>query len=170
MVARTSLVQQVASSMSQLVKLLLLDIFHSPKGSPCDLGIALQGPSAADNCRIYFHFSIFIQDGASQRICYSVKGDSGSKFCLKCMNQTCIVLPGQADEDHAICKAIKKSGLKLSSDQQVLDSWDRLAAKYLTETSQDFKHWEQATGWTFSPHSLMHCKELRPQANFQLYA
>ena len=162
MVARTSLVQQVASSMSQLVKLLLLDIFHSPKGSPCDLGIALQGPSAADNCRIYFHFSIFIQDGASQKICYSVKGDSGSKFCLKCMNQTCIVLPGQADEDHAICKAIKKSDLKLSSDQQVLDSWDRLAAKYLTETSQDFKHWEQATGWTFSPHSLMHCKELRP--------
>lgn len=69
MVARTSLVQQIASSMSQLVKLILLDIFHSPKGSPCDLGIALQGPSVADNCRLYFHFSILVQDGASQKIC-----------------------------------------------------------------------------------------------------
>ena len=107
-------------------------------------------------------FSILVQDGASQKICYSIKGDSGSKFCLKCMNQTCIALPGQADEGHAICKAIKKSDLKLSTDQEVLDSWDRLARKYLTETSKNFKFWEQATGWTFSPHSLMHCKELRP--------
>ena len=155
MVARTSLVQQIASSMSQLVKLILLDIFHSPRGSPHDLGIALQGPS-------HFTFSLLVQDGASQKICYSIKGDSGSKSCLKCMNQTCIALPGQTDEDHAVCKAVKKSDLKPSSDRQVLDSWDGMATKYFTETSQNFKHWEQATGWTFSPHSLMHCKELRP--------
>ena len=46
--------QSIAGQMGQVMKLVLLQIFHSSLGSPTDLGVALQGPTVADNCRLFF--------------------------------------------------------------------------------------------------------------------
>lgn len=160
-VARSGVVQSIAGQMGQVMKLVLLQIFHSSLGSPTDLGVALQGPTVADNCRLFFQFAIFIQDGAAQKQVYSIKGDSGSKFCLKCMNQTCILPPSDTNEDNAICKAVKKSDLLLSTNEQVVASWDRLASKMATETLAECKLWMKATGWSWTPHGILGCPRLR---------
>ena len=110
---------------------------------------------------MYFTPGYFIQDGASQRECFTIKGDSSSKFCLKCSNQVAVLLEGETDEKKAVCKATKKSDLVLTSNEECLQSWDRLHSRKATCGAKDFKLWEQASGWTYTPHGLMGCALLR---------
>lgn len=104
---------------------------------------------------------LFVQDGASQKACFSLKGDAGSKFCLKCSNQICILMPGEDDQDNAVCKVTCESDLMLSTNQEVLDSFDRLQARKGACSAKEFNMWEQASGWTFTQHGLLACHELR---------
>lgn len=159
-VQRTTFVQKLAGQMSQVIKHLLLSIFHGQLASPQSLGVLLEKPDGS-KFRVYFDLGFFVQDGASQRECFSIKGDSGSKFCLKCSNQICILMPGEEDEENAVCKATKKADLVLASNQEVFASFDRLAARQSTCSSKDFKAWEQASGWTYTEHGIMACQPLR---------
>ena len=159
-VQRSSTVAEIEGHMSQVIKHLLCTIFHGKMASPQHLGIMLDKPDGS-KWRLYFTLGYFIQDGASQRECFTIKGDSGSKFCLKCSNQVAILLEGETDEEKAVCKATKKSDLVLTSNEECLQSWDRLHSRKATCTAKDFKLWEQASGWTYTPHGLMGCALLR---------
>ena len=161
MVAKSSQVAKLAGHMSQVMKILLLEIFCSEAGSPADIGIILQGPQPEERLRFWFQFGVLIQDGSAQKFSYGIKGDSGSKFCLKCSNQTCILLPGEEDEENAICPAKMKKELILATNEDVYQSFDRLSARLETERPAIFKAWEQATGWTYTQHGLMYCQQLR---------
>ena len=160
LVARSSIVHQAEGHMGQLMKIFLMEIFEAGPASPTELGVALQGPTKADDIKIFFRFSIFIQDGASQKLTYGIKGDSGNKFCLKCINQIC--LKGMSeDPDDDICLAKTKAELRLATNEEVFASFQRLANKSTTETAAAFKKWEQATGWIFTEHGLFGCQALK---------
>lgn len=159
-VCRSSRVQQIAGHMSQVVKELLLSIFKTDAGNPEEFGILVHDASRRP-FRFVFQFSLLVQDGSAHKYCFGVKGDSGSRYCLKCANV--LQLETGLVEDEAVVKMpLSKSALVLSTDAAVCASFDRLEKRHGVCPSSEFAQWEQASGWSFSEHGIMACKELRP--------
>ena len=102
-----------------------------------------------------------LADGAAQKQVWSSKGDSGTRFCLLCAN-----VHGQvaehADEDphECHCTTTQYSQLRLVTDQELLDRYQRLHARSSSCIKKDFAHWQQATGLTYSKYALMLNKPL----------
>ena len=52
-------------------------------------------------------------------------------------------------------------GPHMDVSEEMLASWDRMAARFGNCTSAEWKKWQQATGITYSPEALLACDELR---------
>ena len=119
--------QEVAleGNMSQVFKQVLQEMFENPKAQP-QHGLFLH-----DHTRLAFIPSILVQDGAAHKYIWSIKGDSGSKFCLLRKNCTSIQTPGEHDdeESNAICKIADQASLDLATDLEIWESMARLKAK-----------------------------------------
>ena len=58
-------------------------------------------------------------------------------------------------------KFCKHSQLKLSSDADIVDSWNRMAERFHVLSSLEFNQWQQATGVSYSPHGLLSSSTLQ---------
>ena len=125
--------------------------FFSTHASP-DGGVLLQCSDGRNDIRLPWTLGALVQDGAAHRAVWGIKGDSGNKYCLKCGSVW----------STPVNEVTNKSMLFLSSDMDVLRSFDRLKAKKAELSSDDFKLWQQATGWTWSDNHVLNCDELRP--------
>ena len=154
-VCRSSLVSQIEGHMSQVMRVILEGIFDHSSAEVQALGILLKSP-ARDALRPYYRlrlkFQCFVQDGAAMKFSYAMKGDAGTRFCVLCANvYTC---KDNEDDLSEICKFLHVSDLRLTTNEELLDSWKRLIAKAHEETHEQFKLREQATGWCFSSEAL----------------
>ena len=158
---RSSVVQQLAGHMSQLIKQLLLSIFRSPWAEVESHGILLQEPpsSAKQHSRFRCCLSFFIQDGAAHKYVWSVKGDSGSRFCCLCKNV--FSTSDQEEGISEVSKFVSASRLDLATSQEIFSSWDRMAARQACSNQQQWKLWQQAAGISFSPEAMLACLQLR---------
>ncbi|CAE7225989.1 unnamed protein product [Symbiodinium sp. CCMP2592] len=163
MFQKTNFIGKLDGSMSQE------HVFCNDVVNPQLTGVLLQSPDPEDPpLRLYYRFRILVQDGAAQKFCLAMKGDSDTKFCVKCKNCICIKSSRQCDndsdaeEDFSTAKYTKKSQLHLASDSEVLDSWQRMEQRFLSETPKVFAQWEQATGFSFSREALLGSTRLRP--------
>ena len=59
------------------------------------------------------------------------------------------------------CHFTRHAQLAQHSSEEMLASWDRMAARFGNCTSAEWKKWQQATGITYSPEALLACDELR---------
>ena len=57
------------------------------------------------------------------KMVYSVKGDSGSRFCPLCKN--IFACKEESDELPTVCRFLKREQLQLSSDVEIMASWKR---------------------------------------------
>lgn len=140
-------------------------IFDHPLVDPLNAGVLLQPPQGRGApLRLYYKFDILAQDGAAQKYCLSTKGDSGSKFCVKCRNVhsiASVITMEDEDAEAGVCLCDKKQDLVLAADSEVFASWDRLRDRQATETAADFALWEQACGMTFAEEALLSSVVLR---------
>ena len=108
---------------------------------------------------------ILVQDGQAQKFCLGLKGDGGCRFCIKCANAISLKATaedsGDDDSDHGICALTKKSQLRLVNDEEAFQSWDRLAARFTTDSTKAFALREKAAGFTFSTSGLLSSQPLR---------
>ena len=148
---RSNVVNTFDGNMSQVFREILKSIFCSTHASP-DGGVLLQCSDGRNDIRLHWTLGALVQDGAAHRAVWGIKGDSGNKYCLKCGSVW----------STPVNEVTNKSMLFLSSDMDVLRSFDRLKAKKAELSSDDFKLWQQATGWTWSDHHVLNCDELRP--------
>ena len=158
LIERTSFVNTLSGNMSQVFKMILQEIFENPQGNP-QHGLLLQGHDQ-ELFRLRFVPSILVQDGAAHKYLWSIKGDSGSKFCFLCRNCTSIALAGDHDDEdsNAVCKVANYADLSLATDTEIWDSMARLKARYDNCNKKTFDRWQQATGITFSLDSVL-CHE-----------
>ena len=159
-IIRTSIVATLEGGMSQVVRAVMEQIFCSAVASPL-VGVLLHGPSNQE-CRLFYKLGFFVQDGASQKVTFGLKGDSGSNFCLKCCNQIVFLHEGEEDAEKAVLRTISKTELVLATDDEALASWDRMAHRKNVCSKKEFQVWEQCTGWTFSEEALLSSPSLRP--------
>ena len=114
-------------------------------------------------------FAFFIQDGQGHKYAWSVKGDSGSRFCCLCKNVFAVsnAAPTKEEEEEeeelelsAVSKFVKHSQLQLASSEEIIASWQRTQARAATCTQQELAMWEQACGIKCTAEALLLCKEL----------
>ena len=131
----------------------LESIFCCPIQDP-RLGIKLKASSGDTN--LCFHLAMVLADGAAAKQVWSSKGDSGTKFCLLCANVHGQVAKHADEEPHEFhCATTQYSQLRLVTDQDLLDSCQRLHTRSSSCTKTTFAQWQQATGLTYSKHALM---------------
>lgn len=141
-------------------------VFCNDVVNPQVTGDLLQSPNPQDPpLRLYYKFKVLVQDGAAQKYCLSIKGDGGTRFCVKCRNAICLRSSANEDEegeDTSTAKYTRKSQLQLASDSEVMASWQRMEQRFLSGTPKVFAQWEQATGFSFSEQALLGSTVLRP--------
>ena len=147
---RSNLVNTFEGNMSQVFREILRSIFCSVSGTPA-AGVLLHA-SSGGSIRLHWTLGAVVQDGAAQKATWGLKGDSGNKFCLKCGSLW----------SKPVSEVTSKKNIFLSTDSDVLQSFDRLQQKKLELSSEDFALWQKATGWTWSDNHVLNCDELRP--------
>ena len=159
-IVKSSVVQKLGGQLSQLMKEILLSIFFSGACEPLHFGVQLSNPAPLTGKRkMQFHLAYIIQDGGAHKYFWNIKGGGGSRYCIKCRN----VFAGK-DEDSVdpISAYTKVSDLSFTTKDEIFDSWDRLEKRKRECNATTFRQWEQATGFCWSEHSILGCKELRP--------
>lgn len=157
-ILRTTEVAKLEAGISQVVKLVLEDLFCD--GTP-QCGILLS--SAKGTIRLFFKFTMVLQDGGAQKQFWSSRQDTGSKPCYLCKN--IFALRGQEDAveeggDNVFSKFLKRSQLQVANNAEIIASWQRLAIKQENLTVQEFQKWQQATGTTYNKYALMASEKL----------
>ena len=160
---RSSIVKNVEAGMSQILKIILKMIFQSEHADVLNLGLLLQGPpDCGGGCErklLQMTFAFMVQDGQAHKMCWSLKGDSGSRFCGLCRN----VFSHHDDEEGVsdVSCWTSLSQLQFTNSQEVFQSWDRMAARQGSLPAGQFKMWQQACGITFSKEAVLADLSLR---------
>ncbi|CAE7784554.1 unnamed protein product [Symbiodinium sp. CCMP2592] len=96
-----------------------------------------------------FHWTlhVFLQDGSAQKQTFANRQGIGSRVCMLCKNIFNVRREGDDDDEGKISsRHLTLSSCDLASDSELLQSWDRLAAKAGTERKEALEKAVQA-GW-----------------------
>ena len=158
MVVRSELVQKVSAGIGQCLKLLLESMFANDFGNP-EHGLTLKGPGKS--IRLFFTLAMTLQDGSAQKHTYSNRQDAGSRVCMLCKNIFSLRSKSSEDDVKISAKHLTWDACHQATDDELLESWERMESRYRTETKSKFQQWQQACGWSFSPHALLMSTILR---------
>lgn len=159
LVKRSTDVAKVASGISQIVRKVLENLFLGEVANP-QHGILLV--SKHGQLRLHFKMGGFIQDGAAQRGTWCNRQDTGSRPCGLCKNIFALKDWNSEEDAMAIlAKFLKVKDLDLCSDQEILDSWERMGNRCGTMPASRFQEWQQAAGISYSPHALLASPSLK---------
>ena len=114
--------------------------------------------------RLYVKLQAILQDGSGHKYTYNAKGDSGWQYCLLCSAHGKVV--AAADEDceegeDVVVHQMKLSQLLVHSDNEILESFDRLQHNYHSMPKGQFTTWQKACGLTFDKCALLLDMDLR---------
>ena len=146
--ARSHFVSNLKGGPSQIMAMLLKSIFANAIVNPSH-GFLLKHPSG--DIRLHFKWDMLLADGAAQKLAWASKGDSGSKFCMLCAN----IRAAGTNPENQHNSTTKYQQLVLTTDSEVLESYQRLHDRVSTCSKKEFACWEQATGWTYNSKALL---------------
>ena len=157
-VCRSSIVEQLASSIGQVFKLLLEAMFTNPARNPLH-GLRLKGPDG-QHLVLYWTLAMFLQDGSAHKFTYSNKQDSGCRVCMLCKNIFLSKAIAARDEEGeeaqpTLANFIKVKDSQVASDIEILESWKRMQQRRSEVSKSDFKNWCKVAGLDYSPHALL---------------
>lgn len=152
---RSSEVDEVAAGMSQLTAAILRHILLNPLSTMT--GIVLKSKSGHKR-RIFLSMGYMVQDGLAQKTIWSLRGDSGTRYCVLCQNL--IARQSSLDEDILTCDMSHQEKILLATDEDLKGTWRRLEEKSNSCTASAMKTWMQATGFTYHPLALPWAEDL----------
>ena len=158
---RSSTVSKMHAGIGQVMALVLKSIFFNPL-CPAEGGVLLPCKDEAP-WRLYVKLHAILQDGSGHKYTYNAKGDSGWKYCLLCSAHGKVVA---ADEDceegeDVVTHQMKLSQLLVHTDNENLESFDRLEQNFFSMPKGQFDIWQKASGLTYSKCALLLDMDLR---------
>lgn len=99
-----------------------------------------------------------LQDGSGHKYTYNAKGDSGWKYCLLCSAHAAVVSSASEDSgegEDVVTHQLKLSQLLVHTDQEILESLDKLQANHQCMPKSKFDIWQKACGLTFNKCALL---------------
>ena len=82
---RSSVLGTVKAGLSQLIKVVVKDVFQSNLVDLSHGGLLLKGPNG-NRQRLWLKLGGFVQDGLAHKQMMSIKGDNGTRCCVLCKN------------------------------------------------------------------------------------
>lgn len=153
LVKRSADVAKMEAGISQIVKVVLEDLFDNKFADPRNGVMLVHGEQRFHLC---FSLGGFIQDGAAQRGTWMTRQDTGSRPCHICKN--IFVLRDWQDDEEPVkifAHHPTHASLQIASDKEIMDSWARLGERYGTCSRAEFNDRQQAAGLTFNGHALL---------------
>ena len=144
------LIADVCGGMSQVMSALLKMVLHNELCYVQDSGIVLK--NSTSQLKLFFKLGFFLQHGLAQKTIWSLKGDSGTRFCLYCQN---LVTSRSGIEGEVLTSnSFDLASILQSSDKSLQRTIATIAANHATMSHDDFALWQQATGFNFCKQSL----------------
>ena len=147
---RSSLIADVCGGVSQVMSALLKLVLHNPLCYVQDSGVVLK--NSTSQLKLFFKLGFFLQDELAQKTIWSLKGDSGTKFCLYCQNL--ITSRSGIEGGLLTSNSFDLGAILQSTDASLQRTIARLAANYTTMSHDDFALWQQACGFNFCKQPL----------------
>ena len=160
--SKSSTISKMNAGIGQVMAVVLKSIFLHPM-CPAEGGVLLPCKDGHP-MRLYVKLQAILQDGSGHKYTYNAKGDSGWKYCLLCSAHGKVV--AEADEDceegeDVVVHQMKLSQLLVHSDNEILESFDRLQHNYHSMPKGQFTTWQKACGLTFDKCALLLDMDLR---------
>lgn len=135
---KTSSVAQLHAGIGQVVGIVLKSIFFN-RLCPAVGGVLL--PSQ-DNMplRARLKLEAILQDGSGHKYTFNAKGDSGWKYCLLCSAHGAVTQAkgtNDTDGEDIVVHQLKLRDLLVHTDQEILESFDRLQSNYIAMSKGD---------------------------------
>jgi hypothetical protein len=153
---------RVAAGVSNVCKSICKAIWcgdHDPRVVGITLFDQFDGPPLT----IYATFGGFLMDGAAHKDVWCVKGYSGLRLCVLCLNlfsRTSRI--NEEDGTEGICCSITDPDQLIASTRdEIYATVDRLAVKRLTDTPHVFELRERAVGFNHMPEGILSDPSLR---------
>lgn len=150
LVMRSEQVSLLAASIGQVYRLVLEHMFDNKYAHP-HAGVLLQ--RGDKRLKLYWTLGFFIQDGSAQKYTFSNKQDGGSRVRMACKNLF-VLTRNEEEGDKEIAKFTKYSQLDIATDDEILQSWSRMAKRKKECSKAAFRQWSQASGIDFSDYAL----------------
>ena len=161
MACRSSFVGELEAGMSQVTQFILNCILHPDSCNPNEAGFLLKDQGGC-SIRIFYTLGAFLQDGSAHKYIFNIKGGAGTKFCIFCGNLV-TSKSGLLQEDGSntlVADEWDLTRIQQSTDQDIAETISRLEKKKATLNKGDFALRQQAVGFNYSVHGLLHCKSL----------
>lgn len=161
MACRSSFVGELESGMSQVTQVILNCILRPDSCNPKEAGFLLKDQGGC-TIRMFYTLGAFLQDGSAHKYIFNLKGDAGTKFCIFCRNLV-TSKSGLLQEDGSntlVADEWDLTRIQQSTDQDIAETISRLEEKKATLNKGDFALWQQAVGFNYSIHGLLHCRSL----------
>lgn len=108
-----------------MVRAILRSIFQNDFVQPTLGAILLKHPTG--DIKLHFQLSMVLADGAAHKQIWGSKADAGTKFCILCANIKSTDQP-----------ILKHDQLVLTTDQEVLQSYQQLHTRQAMTTKKNF--------------------------------
>ena len=117
---------------------------------------------AISSARVFAKLPMILQDGGAHKAVIGCKGETGTRFCLRCLNLVA-ESSGLVDydgTDKLVCNIVHESDLLFASDADVRGSIARLVHFKATATAKVYKLRSQAIGFTLLERGVLLTPEL----------
>lgn len=158
-VLRTCIAHDVKGGVSYAVRALLRSLLIGPCRL-ADIGCPVvfsTGPRL-----VQASITNIIADEAALKALWSAKGAAGLRCCILCRNVVSLHADLTTGQDYLVdVSCSDASRFDLAEDQDIWDTWDKLAAKRNELSKVAFGELEKACGFTYSENSILSDRELR---------
>ena len=158
---RSSEVTRAVGGIAQVFRR-IMRLFFNTEGHSFDLsGISLVSDGPA--LRLYATMGPIVQDGGAHKLVFCIKGDSGTRLCMLCLNafaRESRMLNEETGETILRCDLMLERELHFATNNDVRGCVRRLAAARLTDPPGAFKLREQAYGFNHCEQNMLLDPEL----------
>ena len=148
---------RVSNGVSNVCRTMCKAIWRGDHDDPRVVGITLFDQFDGSPITIYCTFGGFLMDGAAHKELWGVKGYSGLRLCVLCLNLFSRASRiNEEDGTEGICCSITDPDqLIIATRDQIYGTIDRLAARRLTDTPHVFEVREKAVGFNHMPNGIL---------------
>ena len=149
---RSSEVNKLQAGISQVFGSVIKAFFCNAHFDMVNAGIVLKHPNG-DHFRLFLRLGMILNDGGAHKLVFHCKGDGGTRMCMRCRNLIAEVSNELLEDGSNMltCSHVFESDLDFATNEDILGSVRRLAARFATMTPSDFKLMEQAVGFNHQP-------------------
>ena len=160
LVERTAKVQELHAGVSQVFAAVMRYFFANPTWD-VKSGLLLKGPPGGVDAKLHIQLGSVLQDGGAHKAVFHVKGDAATRLCFICYNLVAERSQLVDGDNQLTCKLVNRKDLCMATDHDIKQTINRIKENKDKMCAEDFKVFQQATGFNYEPFGLLFSEDLQ---------